>query len=323
MRLPALALALTAFSPAALASGTVSLKLDNDIFTGDGDGHYTNGLEAQWTFSPGKDHWTRDLSSALPLWSRGTLAAVSYHLGQQIYTPENTDAHDPVKDDRPYAGYLYGGVSLFQDAQQHKLRIADTLYIEAGIVGPAAGGKTVQNNFHHLIDSDRANGWHNQLHNEPTLTVGWNRAWWVQDTLGSLALEYGPNAGFALGNLHDYAETGMMVRIGKHLNDFHGIPAVAPGRSTRTLFTPSRANGWYVFTGITGRYMAHNLLLDGNTFENSPEVDRRPWVGDLVAGVAFSVSRWNLAFTSVWRTHEFEQQHRSDRFGSVILSTSL
>lgn len=323
MRSSALALALAAFSPAALASGTLSLKLDNDIFTGGGDGHYTNGIEGQWTFSPDSDHWTRDFSEAIPVWSRGKLVTVSYHLGQQIYTPENTDAHDLIEDDRPYAGYLYGGISLFQDAHQQQLRIADTLYIEAGIVGPAAGGKTVQNNFHHLISSDEAKGWHNQLHNEPTVTLGWNRAWWVQDTLGSFDVEYGPNAGFTLGNLYDYAETGMMIRIGQNLAAFHGIPAVAPGHSGRTLFTPSQANGWYAFTGITGRYMAHNLLLDGNTFESSPDVDRRPWVGDFLAGVAFSINRWNLAFTSVWRTHEFEQQHRSDRFGSVILSTSL
>ena len=51
--------------------------------------------------------------------------------------------------------------------------------------------------------------------------------------------------------------------------------------------------------------MAHNMLLDGNTFEDSHSVDRREWVGDAKLGVALTSSRWQLAFASVWRSREF------------------
>ncbi|HET8791348.1 MAG TPA: lipid A-modifier LpxR family protein [Modicisalibacter sp.] len=33
--------------------------------------------------------------------------------------------------------------------------------------------------------------------------------------------------------------------------------------------------------------------------------------------------RWQLAFTNVWRSDEFEEQGRHDQFGSLTLSTWL
>ena len=52
----------------------------------------------------------------------------------------------------------------------------DTLQVDLGVIGPAAGGEFVQNNFHRLIGVARANGWANQLHNEPTIGSGFRAA---------------------------------------------------------------------------------------------------------------------------------------------------
>ena len=41
--------------------------------------------------------------------------------------------------------------------------------------------------------------------------------------------------------------------------------------------------------------MTHNMLLDGNTFEDSHSVVLREWVGDSKVGVALNWSRWQLA----------------------------
>ena len=51
----------------------------------------------------------------------------------------------------------------------------DTLQLDVGLVGPAAGGAFVQNNFHRFIGDTTANGWANQLHNEPTLDLTFER----------------------------------------------------------------------------------------------------------------------------------------------------
>ena len=69
--------------------------------------------------------------------------------------------------------------------------------------------------------------------------------------------------------------------------------------------------------------MAHNMLLDGNTSEDSHSLDRRPWVGDAKLGLALIWNRWQLAFANVWRSREFEGQREHDQFGSLTLSRAF
>ncbi|MDV6320369.1 lipid A deacylase LpxR family protein [Chromohalobacter sp. HP20-39] len=316
-------LAMTAFASSASADGLLTVKSENDLFASGGDGHYTNGLEINWSFAPQEHHWTRRLADAVPGWSGRGLDGAAYRIGQQIYTPENIERSSLIEDDRPYAGLLYAGVSLFDEHQLQEWRQADELHIDVGIVGPASGGKVVQKNFHHLIDSKEPHGWDHQLHNEPIVNITYKRSWWLQDSLGNLEVEYGPNAGFALGNLYTYAAGGVGIRIGGDLQHSAGMPAVAPAQSGRNYFEPGQGFGWYAFANLEGRFMAHNLLLDGNTFEDSHSVDRRQWVGDALAGIALTWNSWQLTYTSVWRTHEFEAQEENDQFGSLTLSLWL
>lgn len=52
-----------------------------------------------------------------------------------------------------------------------------------------------------------------------------------------------------------------------------------------------------------------------------PSVDKRPFVADLSYGLGLIAGRWQLTFTQVYRTREFETQpHKDNEFGSVTLS---
>lgn len=304
------------------AEALYSLKLDNDLFAG-GDEHYTNGVELTRVTVPDERHWARDLADALPGWSAQRLSAVGYHFTHQIYTPDDIETAAVVENDRPYAGLLLGGVSLFESNRHPGWRETSVLSLQAGLVGPATGAQELQNVVHKLIGSEEPEGWDNQLENEPILDLGWHKAWWHQANWGGLEMEYGPNASVALGNLYTYAGTGGTLRFGDGLDNSFGIPSVAPASGGRQGFLPGQGFGWYGFVGVEGRYMAHNLLLDGNTFEDSHSVDRREWVGDLQAGFVVTWDDWQLAYTTVWRTREFEEQHSGDQFGSITLSTWL
>ncbi|WP_239495260.1 lipid A deacylase LpxR family protein [Salinicola halophilus] len=307
----------------ASADGILTLKSDNDIFASGGDGHYTNGFEASWTFRPARDHWTRNVADIVPGWDRDSLSAASYRFGQQIYTPEDIDVSDRIEDDRPYAGLLYAGMTLFSDEQAAGWRYTSGLYLDAGLVGPGAGGKDVQKNFHQLIGSEEPEGWHNQLNNEPFINVAFRKTWWKQARLNGWETEYGPSAGFAAGNLYTYAAAGLGIRLGEGLEESFGIPAVAPSQGTRVFFDKDSGFNWYLFANVEGRRMFQNMLLDGNSFEDSHSVDRRHWVGDAQAGVALSWDRWQVTYSALWRTREFDGQDNADRFGSVTLSTWL
>lgn len=314
-------LMLAGLAPSAFADGLLSLKVENDAFSAGGDRHYTNGIEAIWAFEPVEGHWTRRFAEALPGWSADSLVGVAYRFGQQMYTPEDIEVEALIEDDRPYAGLLVGGVSLLNNHQHDRWRLAESLHIDIGIVGPASGAGALQRGYHEWIALDDPKGWDNQLENELIANLAYKRAWIFQQHFAGLEVEYGPSASFALGNLYTYASSGVGLRLGEGLDRSFGIPAVAPAYGGQSSFQRDQGFSWYVFAAIAGRYMAHNLLLDGNTFEDSHSVDRREWVGDAQVGAALTWDRWQLAYTYLWRSDEFEQQEGFDQFGSIVIST--
>ena len=304
----------------AFGDGLLSVKVENDMFSAGGDRHYTNGVEATWAFEPADGHWTRRFAKAVPGWSANSLG-VAYRFGQQMYTPEDIQQEALIEDDRPYAGLLFAGVSLLNHSPREGWRLAESMHFDVGIVGPASGAGALQRDFHEWIATDDPSGWDNQLENEPIANIAYKRAWVRQQRFAGLEAEYGPSAGFALGNLYTYASSGLGLRLGEGLSRSFGIPAVAPAYGGQSSFQRDQGFSWYVFTAFAGRYMAHNLLLDGNTFEDSHSVTRREWVGDAQAGAALTWDRWQLAYTYLWRTDEFEEQDGYDQFGSIVIST--
>ncbi|MFO7582583.1 lipid A deacylase LpxR family protein [Guyparkeria sp.] len=315
-----LALAWLALALPAGAEGLLSVQSENDAWVGAGDGHYTNGVEISWAFEPAEAHWTRGLTDMIPGWSRDELKGAAYRVGQRIYTPDDIDVADLQEDDRPYAGVLQAGLSLHGEEPDGKWRQTRSLHLDLGVVGPASGGGWIQQHFHQHITGDNPQGWSHQLSNEPFLNLGYEHAWLARRPWRSREIEYGPNVGVSLGNLHTFASTGLSLRYGEGLDRSWGIPSVEPAQGERAYFRPGPGLGWHVFAAVEGRYMAHNLLLDGNTWRDSHSVDREPWVGDVQLGFAVNWDRFQLAYTVVWRTKEFSSQANKDRFGSFTLS---
>ncbi|HSX72203.1 MAG TPA: lipid A deacylase LpxR family protein [Pseudomonas sp.] len=322
------AAAFASLVPALLLTGVchadvLSFKVENDVFSGGRDGHYTNGIEGFRAFEPEAGHWTRNLAGVVPGWTAEDLTFSAYRFGHQMYTPEEIEREELQEDDRPYAGLLFGGVTLFAAQQLDGHRETDTLTVDVGLVGQGAGGKRLQRAVHDVTGSDAPEGWDHQLENELFLNVGYEKRWWQQHSLGGLELEYGPSVGGALGNLYSYLSTGAGVRLGHGLSRSLSQPLVTPSPSGVPYFKPDAGFGWFVFANLEGRYMAHNMLLDGNTFRDSHSVDREPLVGDAQLGLALTWDRWQLSFANVWRSKEFEGQNEHDQFGSLSLSTWL
>ncbi|HYF33869.1 MAG TPA: lipid A-modifier LpxR family protein, partial [Prosthecobacter sp.] len=99
--------------------GTISLFFENDAFAGT-DRYYTNGTRIGWT-SPdlrkygeaGQSRPYLPLIDDIPFVNDDRFQKnLVLALGQNIYTPDNTEAFGPVASDRPYAGWLYGGIGV-------------------------------------------------------------------------------------------------------------------------------------------------------------------------------------------------------------------
>jgi hypothetical protein len=126
------------------------------------------------------------------------------------------------------------------------------------------------------------------------------------------------HAGGAFGNVSTYFNTGVEVRYGLNLPRNFGISLIRPAGSTR--FTPSKKPSLYVFGAVNGKYVLHDIFLDGNTFTDSHSIDKEELVADFAAGVTLGLDNMMLTFTHVTRTKEFVGQEDSHNFGSVTLN---
>ena len=84
-----------------------------------------------------------------------------------------------------------------------------------------------------------------------------------------------------------------------------------------------RGVGWYVFGGVGGYAVGHDITLDGNVFRGGRSVDRKPFVADFELGAAVFWRNVRLGYTQVWRTKEFDGQRENFTFGSVSLAFSF
>jgi hypothetical protein len=314
------------------AGGTLGLYMENDLFGGT-DEHYTSGFKLSWS--------SRDLeqlsdsryaSPLLPLFNilpyineKNYQKNLVFSLGQNIYTPVDTDAYALIEDDRPYAGWLYLGIGVVWKDEVVK----NSLVLDIGVVGSWSLAEQTQRLIHDLRDIDSPNGWDNQLEDEVGFTLAYERTWrWPKDQRrNGFGWEMLPHAGLAVGTVRTFANVGAELRAGFNLPDDFGTPSIGPSATTSTPVDGQMAAdrawfdlGAYLFLRVDGRAVARNIFLDGNTFSDSPSVDKYPFVADLSAGVAMNIRNTKIAYALVYRTEEFEDQDEAQIFGTVSLN---
>lgn len=280
------------------------------------DRYYVNGIRVGWT--SGTDV-TPDFLQRMShvLWGDGQ-TRIAFDLGQQIFTPKDTEAIVPPLGDRPYAGILMGNFQVFADTPGAR----SSLGLALGVVGPWALGEEVQNGFHSLIGQNHANGWSYQLHNEFAAEVTTGRTWRIPlTTFDGLEVDVLPELNAGVGNVRIFAEGGGVFRIGQGLDSDFGVARMQPGMSGGDAFKPTRPFVWYVFGGADGQAVAQDITLNGNTFQSSRSVSLKPAVAELEAGIAVIAYGARLTYTQVFQTQEFEHQKGGlHQFGSLALS---
>jgi len=320
--------------------GTFSLQVENDFFARNTatDRNYTNGLRLSWVSPPNEripDWIIRPLSPPDPWFDTAIAPAqrrFGFAVGQSIYTPDNTEARALVRDDRPYAGWLYASFSYqstydYDFAGRTQAGLQDTFALELGVVGPAALGKETQNTFHRVINVSEANGWSNQLDNEPGINLIFERKYRTPNLrfplMGGFGGDLIPNVSASIGNVATYASVGGIVRLGQGLAADFGPPRIRPSLPGSESFTPVDGPSWYLFVGGEGRAVARDVFLDGNTFQDSHNIDKRILVADIQAGLAVLIGGVRLSYTHVIRSPEFHGQGDWHQFGAVTISANF
>lgn len=312
--------------------GTLTFYFENDLF-GSTDENYTNGARISWT-SPNLRKFSEDRNVGgfagvfddAPWAGDSTYERnVAISLGQSMFTPRDVDSYDLVKDERPYAGWLYLGMGWIWKNQ----KVKNSLVLNVGVVGPASYAEETQRLVHEALDQDYPNGWDNQLRNELGVTLSYERMWRIRDRQDNHGFDWDvlPYAGVTLGNVMTHGTLGTELRFGYNLPDDFGTGAITEAATTPTAIeNPYTAKSWarrfgfHFFLRAEGRAIARNIFLDGNTFSDSHSVDKYPFVADLSAGVAMNWKNTKISYGYIYRTKEYRGQEDEQIFGSITVS---
>lgn len=315
---------------------------ENDSLFFNSDKHYTQGLRLSDLLggspTPGS-LWEDgfDLLSFGPFFQGGAGIDRKTALlaGQSIFTPKNLALKPPDPKDRPYAGWLYGGISMLQDNPLafDNAHMLENFEIDFGMVGPGALGELAQNTFHQFIGAQQAKGWSDQIQQEFGGMLNYERMWRLPllgaDEPGDgIGIDVVPEVGATAGNIFTYGDVGGMLRIGRGLGADYGPVRVRPALSGTDYFNEAglddHEHGWYFFVGTQGRVVGRNIFLDGNSFRTSRSVPKKDLVGDAEAGVALLWSRsLRLDISVTTRSEEFHGQHGPDDVCAAALTFSF
>lgn len=309
--------------------GVLTLYFENDYFGGTDRG-YTNGVKLSWLSSDLTSWgtgWRKAFAEYMPFINRPDgQKNLGVALGQAMFTPQDTKAFNPDPNDRPYAGWAYLEFSFLSKTDA----VADVLAIQVGMVGRHSYAQDVQRVIHKIIGSSRPNGWEYQLADEVGVNVVFERKWrFYARALGDrLGFDLVPHLGASLGNVQTYLNAGATARLGINLPSDFGVQQIraagvvsAPLDGADPRVSPVHRWSLFGFAGVDGRAIARDIFLDGNTFKDSRSVDKENFVGDTSYGFGLSKGDWQLTFTRVLRSKEFDRQPQDiNDFGSVAIS---
>ncbi|MEF1288352.1 lipid A deacylase LpxR family protein [Vibrio sp. M260118] len=239
---------------------TLSFSIDNDgIFGVDQD--YTNGIFLTYTSSKITPYPILEPFS-LSYWGKPALDKFEFAIGHKMYTPSDITAPVPLKNDRPYAGYLnteFNYISLNSD-------IAQRFNLTIGTTGENSLADQAQDIVHSITGSDDPRGWAYQVDDKVVGSIGYLnhfnlvRQRYKADTDWELSSVSEINA----GNFRSDISAGVMFRWGADLQNSMGAANIDNENPFRAGMIGSSDRGWFLFTGIEARYRFNDITIEGD-----------------------------------------------------------
>lgn len=288
-----------------LRGSEIQVFIENDSF-GSTDRYYTNGIKIGGGIPADRISglFTRPPNALLDAISDGASNHFGLFIGQNLYTPRDISIAAPQPNDRPWAAWAYIG-AVAQSVKDDRLH---TVEFDLGFVGPPALGKQAQTFWHnHIVDAPEPKGWGNQLRGEPGFLLAYLHKRRYGDNTG---VQFVPHIGATVGTIMTFVRIGGIVRVGQNMTGF-GPDGIEPGgamlKNTRVQQEGNARQPyeWFVFAGVDGRAIGHNIFLDGSLFRDGPSVQRRDTVYDFTAGVSARIDKVRMSVTRIKRSEEF------------------
>lgn len=298
--------------------GILTISLENDLFIGRDSG-YTNGAYISYTSSEkGMPSYIRKASNYIPLLNKDGKKRISISAGQNIYTPSDITKSEFQENDFLYAGWLYGSLGILSDNGNY----LDNAVMTLGVVGPSARAEQTQKTIHNFTGALKPEGWDHQLKDELGVNFAYERKWRhiAEAKPFGVGVDVIPHVGTNLGNVYTNAAIGTTFRFGYDLPVDYGPPRIRPNLPGSDFFIPTKKLSGYLFTTAELRAVGRNIFLDGNSFQNSPSVDKRKIVKTLQYGATVVYNDVRVSYTNIFVSREFKGQKNSTEFGAITLS---
>lgn len=219
------------------------LQLSNDKFA-DMDKYFTNGLYLTYQRSLREDF-------VLPKTDTNTLQ-LKLFIGNEIYSPTSLSSVATAEFDRPFAGWLFGGLEVGSIQEKS----AFFLGFETGITGEESLAGDFQIGLHELFGIDSRPTWVEQIefkwlfNLKITHIVDWSNA------RNAFQYRISPK----VGTKDIYLENDISYFFGT-LNSFQNSSRIG-------LVDSSASKEFFGYVSLGYRFVAHNTLIQGSIFTN-------------------------------------------------------
>lgn len=241
-------------------------------------------------------------------------------LVQNIYTPDY-HTEGAVPGQHPYAGYLALGVAHLFTGEY----VGCSTEFQLGTTGEASFAEDAQDFIHRSFELDRWEGWDDQIPGEVTFQLtsrqDYRLPWLEMTTPGGLQADATLFTREELGTVSIAGEVGAYVRFGRNLPDSMQMSGnragdYALGLLRKPAFDPA-ATSWYVLAGVSVKYVARDMFIDGGVFRDFDSTcSRKPWVAE--GQIGFGVRHRGIDYYAglVARSRNFRQQIDDTVFGT-------
>lgn len=268
----------------------IGIVFDNDLYVSTvNDKYYTNGFEFFYRYLISNEN--EKISKKI----------VEFRLGQYIYNPQTIRAADINKNDRPFAGYLFGEVGLNTFYQNESvLKVSGQL----GYVGPNAFGEEVQRGFHDLFGYRNVYGWEHQIKN--AFAVQANVFYSIKlfpkkESYVDVQLQ----AEASVGTIFNSLTVGPVARFSlkKLLPVYNSNLYDGSLRADKNYKEESE---FYFYASPKINYQVYDATIQGSMFnDNSPVTfPIEPFRFNAEAGLKFRKNHLNLSYSFVYRGRE-------------------
>lgn len=282
-------------------------KSDNDAYLFYGqDRYYTNGLFINFRHALNQQGISENLEKK----------TFEISAGQKMFNPRSGYAPDPLRQDRPFAGYLFaeGNLSWF-----FKNESVIKATVQLGTTGPDALAQKGQEFLHKTIGFYKPEGWEYQIRNEATINLSAQYTRLLHRASNN-ALDFSFEGNANAGTTYSGAGAGLLFRAGKINQLFNSAYTNAViGNNSKTKGLVQREVFFYAKPQLN--VVAYDATIEGSLFNQNDPITFgvKPFVFAQQLGFNYSSQRFTFDFGVLFKTKEVKSNAKAHQYGTISM----